>query len=267
MLEEFPELREKSALGGGLAVYEWVERPPDFAPLYTADVDLVIEMAVEKVYPHLRAELLSKEYTEWKEEGRVVEFSFGKRCQGANQNVRIDFQGPDHAGGRLADRGETLCPIGDLKARALVGGILAVHESEVRRLEGIGPAGGRKSGEVRVIKPFMLAMLKAIAFEKRGRRMIPEGKRARKDAADLYALLRYAPGGPEGLAEVAKRFGGREVVQDGVRSMRRYFTVVDGEGSDTLIEYFRDGAPRPADQMRRELAELARAFVEEFDRR
>jgi hypothetical protein len=159
LLDQFPDLRDKSALGGGLAVYEWVGSPPDFAPLYTADVDLVVEMSVGASYPDLRARLLGIEYTEWEEDGRVVPFSFGRKCLGENRVVRIDFQGPERSGGRLADRGETLCPIGDLETRALEGGILAVQESAWKKFEGIGPAGDRKSGEVRLIRPFMLALL------------------------------------------------------------------------------------------------------------
>jgi hypothetical protein len=46
---ESGELESRSAVGGGIAVYEWVERPPDFAPLYTADVDLVVQLAVQDV--------------------------------------------------------------------------------------------------------------------------------------------------------------------------------------------------------------------------
>ncbi len=265
LFDRLPDLRERSALGGGLAVYEWVERPPDFVPLYTADVDLVVEMSLKDACPDLRARLLAMDDSEWEEQGHVVPFSFGRKCRGEHRVVRVDFQGPERSGGRLADRGETLCPVGDLQTRVLEGGILAVQESEWKGFQGIGPAGDSRSGKVRLIRPFILALLKAVAFEGRGRRS--EKRRALKDAADLYALLQDAPGGVEALARQARRCEGRKVVQEGIGSLRRCFTEMDAEGVDTLVEYFQGRLPLPQDQMRRELVELANAFLEEFRRR
>lgn len=265
LFERFPELEKRSAVGGGIAVYEWVERPPDFAPLYTADVDLVVQLAVKDVYPDLQKRILAEAgYSPWTEETGIVPYSFRRLLGKESEVVRIDFQGPEVGGGRLPGGDEPLCRIGDLTARILTGGVLAVQESEPRRIEGILPGGGRKSGTVRIVKPFMLAMLKALAFECRGRKGTRVRHPSRKDAADLYALLKYSKGGPETLARMARTYSGRDVVREGVRVIERYFTTLQGEGVETLIRYFRDRPPRPVDQMARELVELAQAFLGEF---
>lgn len=241
LFDRFPKLRSKSAIGGGIAVSEWVGQPPWMGPLNTADVDVVLDIHVGSDYPHFRKELLeSGQYEprrDKKDPAKVIKFSFWRKGPAA-QRVQIDFLGPEHVGKQVRGRAESVKEIGDLSARVLVGGNLALSNSETRKIMGRTVEGAPKEGDAQLVKPFILVPMKAVAFRNRGLPDVDPDYRTVKDAADLYALLRSL--GPETLAQAAKGYRHRSLFEEAIDSMMRHFRNDKGhggEGVDGLVEF------------------------------
>jgi hypothetical protein len=89
LFEHFPKLREGSAIGGGIAVSEWIGQPPWMGTLNTADVDVVLNLHVGSDYPHLRKELLDSGLYEprrdKKDAARIINFSFWRKGPAARR--------------------------------------------------------------------------------------------------------------------------------------------------------------------------------------
>jgi hypothetical protein len=263
LFDRFPKLREQSAIGGGIAVSEWVGQPPGMGPLNTADVDVVLDIHVESDHPRLRKELLDSGMYEprrdKKDPAKIIKFSFWRKGPAA-QRVQIDFQGPENVGTHIARGKEHLKDIGDLSARVLVGGHLALSNSEMRRIVGRTLTGERREGEVKLVKPFILVPLKAIAFRNRGLPNVDPDYRTVKDAADLYALLRFL--GPETLARAAHGYRRRSLFEDALDVLKGHFGKIEGqggEGVDALLEFVERRLPEAP--LRAEMVDLAMRYL------
>lgn len=274
ILELVPELREKSALAGGLAVRQWVGDPPDFGPLNTADVDVVLDLTVKELQPPLRKRLLeSKKYEQRKNEktGALLPWSFLRVSSRGGAPVRVDLQGPDVGGDRSTDRKTRRQDLGGLNAFVLDGGTLGLNNAIVQRITGETPDGESKTGDVRVVPAFFLVPMKAVAFEYRGiKGKIDEEDRKTKDAADIYALLQYL--GASEMAKGLRPYRGRNFVERASHILETRFTSPSGQGADgadALIEFL--GA-HIADltvvaEYREQLVELVQKYLTELRRR
>lgn len=270
ILEIVPELRGKCALGGGLAVRQWVGEPPDLGPLNTADVDLVLDLAVEDFRPPLRKRLLDTgKYAPGQTlEGRPQTWSFWRVSLQRGRLVRLDLQGPDVGGARSLDPRAKRQDLGGLHAFILEGGALGLSQGASQTISGVTPEGEAKAGEVRVVPPHLLVPMKALAFEARGiRGEVDEEYRKTKDAADLFALWGL-PGGPSRLAADLRPWR-RAFTEKAAEILEQRFMERGGDGADALVEFLRpriEGPDAEAD-LRQRLAERAEEYLKEYRRR
>jgi hypothetical protein len=269
ILEIAPELREKSALGGGLAVRQWVGEPPDFGPLNTADVDLVLDLAVEHLQPPLRQRILDTgKYSQGQTvEGRSQTWSFWRVSSERGRMVRLDLQGPDVGGSRSLNPRAKRQDLGGLHAFVLESGALGLNQSVSQTMAGVTPEGEAKAGTVRVVPPHLLLPMKALAFEDRGiRGEVKEEYRKTKDAADIFALWGL-PGGPTKLA-VDLRPWRRAFTEKAAEILEQRFMDRDGDGANALVEFLRpriEGPDAEAD-LRQRLTERTEEYLRGYRR-
>jgi hypothetical protein len=238
LYEQYPDVRQRSVVVGGLAVAEWVGSCPDIGSLNTNDVDILLDPQLARSHPHLQQELVERQRYEPRTlQGMIVPYSLVRRATADKYIVHIDFQSSDLRGCSPVAGLPGLADIGDLKARILIGGDLALENAVVRRIKGILPDGRPIEGEARVAKPFVLVPMKALAFARRGFDTVIPAMRSYKDAADLFGLLKCWPEGPEDLARALKPYRSRPLVEEGLRSLIEFFTTADSPGVDAAVEF------------------------------
>lgn len=261
LFERFPALREKTSVTGGIAVAEQLPNVAnELGPLNTADVDLLVSLAVAKDCPNIRASLLaSKQYCERTDRGNVVPYSFLRKGPTPAKDVQIDFQGEEYGGVKGIGNTVKVQPVGDLPTRMTVGADLALKHCVDKEITGVVPDNRILKGKVRLTCTFILVPMKAIAFVARGLSTVDPKYRRVKDAGDLYALLRFDPAKPAGLAKAVKPYRGRTLLQDAVACLKNHFTSRKGEGINALVEFLQ--GRREEDLVRTEMLELVDEYL------
>lgn len=102
---------------------------------------------------------------------------------------------------------------------------------------------------IRVCGPGAFIVLKALAFDKRGKP---------KDAYDLYYVLRNHPNGVERIGQRMRGFGDRSEVRDAASVLRRDFARVDAVGPTRVAE----SLGGPDDTLQADVAGFIRSLLE-----
>lgn len=237
LYEHYPELRSRTAVGGGLAVAHWVGPRTDLGSLNTADIDMVVDVVVGEVYKDLRKSLLKSGL--WIQRNPKKPFAFWRKAKSPAEEVEIDFQGSPFGGAHIPGGKDIYKEVGDLKTRILEGGDLALKHAVGVSLAGTGPDGGEIRGQARIVEAFILVPMKAVAFRNRGLPVVDPAFRTLKDAADLFALLRVC--GPDALAKASSGYRNRVLMRDAIDALEAHFgrpSGRGGEGADAVVDYF-----------------------------
>jgi hypothetical protein len=155
LYDHYPELRSRTAVGGGIAVAHWVGLQPDLGSLNTADIDMVVDVVVGDVYRDLRKSLLKSGL--WVQRNTRKPFAFWRKAKSAAEEVEIDFQGSPFGGTRVPGGKDIYKEVGDLKTRILEGGDLALKHAVNVPLAGTNSDGGEIRGHARIVEAFILA--------------------------------------------------------------------------------------------------------------
>jgi hypothetical protein len=266
LYEQFPRLRDLSVVWGGIAVAEWVGGVSDIGSHNTHDIDLILDPHVADSYPQLRRSLIESQLYEHRTvAGLIIPYSFQRKGRPPRDMVSIDFQGPERGTSEDSEQLPGLMDIGDLKVMVIAGGDLALLHSITKKIKGVLPGGRCIEGEVRLAPPFFLVPVKATAFADRGLDAVSTAfRRNYKDAADLYALLKFSPETPGCLANSVKAYRSWPLIDKTVKSVVTYFAAPDAQGVDAVIDFVQPRVDEE-DDLRRKVAEVASEYVRALD--
>lgn len=147
------------------------------------------------------------------------------------------------------DRGGRLRNLEDDFAAIITPGLdLAFQDLQLVALRDALPSGGEATREIQVCGPAAFAVLKALAFDRRGKP---------KDAYDLFYVLRNHPDGAERIGRKIVTFGERADVHEAIAVLRRDFTTADSVGAVRVAEFL--GGPN--DDLQADVAGFVRLLL------
>ncbi|NLE58838.1 MAG: hypothetical protein GX616_10790, partial [Planctomycetes bacterium] len=126
---------------------------------------------------------------------------------------------------------------------------LAFQDVQAVELAGTLPSGGTAVRTIQVCGPGAFIVLKALAFDKRGKP---------KDAYDLYYALRDHPDGVERIGQRIRGFGDRSEVRDAAAVFQRDFVRVDAVGPARVAEFLGG----PDDALQADVAGFIRSLLD-----
>ena len=148
------------------------------------------------------------------------------------------------------DRGGRLRHIDDTFAAFIIPGLdLAFQDSVTVTIDDTLPDGAKARRDIQVCGPSAFTVLKALAFDKRGKS---------KDAYDLYYVIRHHPLGPEGIGERIRQFGDDVHVHEAIGILQRDFTEADHVGPARVAEFLGG----PDDDLQADVAGFVRQLIE-----
>ncbi len=161
--------------------------------------------------------------------------------------VTVDFLIPLAAD---TDKGGRLRNLEDGFAAIITPGLdLAFQDAQLVQLrEALPGGGGEATREIQVCGPAAFIVLKALAFDKRGKP---------KDAYDLFYVLRNHADGVERIGQKIRSFGERAEVHGALAVLRRDFTTGDSLGAARVAEFL--GGPN--DDLQADVAGFVRALL------
>jgi hypothetical protein len=161
--------------------------------------------------------------------------------------VTVDFLIPPAAD---TDKGGRLRHLEGGFAAIITPGLdLAFQDAQFVQLREALPGGGGKATRaIQVCGPAAFIVLKALAFDKRGKP---------KDAYDLCYVLRNHADGIERIGPKIRSFGERADVREAIAILRRDFTTADGVGAVRVAEFL--GGPN--DDLQADVAGFVRALL------
>jgi hypothetical protein len=222
------DFREQMCVVGGLVPSLIVDQMHRAAGVEehigTIDLDLGLSIVVldERLYEQIARRL------------RDADFSPDRNPAGhptsqrwvSQQGVTVDFLIPPTSD---ADRGGCLRNLEEGFAAIITPGLdLAFHDARDVELRDTLPGGGTAVRSIQVCGPGAFIVLKALAFDKRGRP---------KDAYDLFYVLRNHATGVEAIGRRIRDFGDRHDVREAVDVLRRDFVRVDDVGPVRVAEF------------------------------
>ncbi len=145
----------------------------------------------------------------------------------SREGVTVDFLIPPSS---ATDRGGRLRSLDEGFAAIITPALdLAFQDFEnVRIRETLPGGGGEAEREIKVCGPGAFIVLKALAFDKRGKS---------KDAYDLFYVLRNYGSGVAPIANKIRGFGDRSEVADSVAILKRDFTRAELVGPVRVAEF------------------------------
>ncbi len=197
----------------------------------TIDLDLGLSVAVldDQLYEKIAKRLRDADFSpDTKSAGKPTTQRWVSR-----QGVTVDFLIPPSSS---ADRGGRLRNLEEGFAAIITPALdLAFEDVQEVELAGALPSGGMAERTIQVCGPGAFIVLKALAFDKRGKP---------KDAYDLYYVLRNHPDGFERIGQRIRGFGDRSEVHEAVSVLQRDFVHVDAVGPARVAEFL--GGPEDA---------------------
>ena len=168
----------------------------------------------------------------------------------SQQGVTVDFLIPPST---EADRGGRLRNLDESFAAIITPALdLAFQDYETVVLRENLPGGGDAEREIKVCGPGAFVVLKALAFDKRGKP---------KDAYDLQYVLRNYGAGVDAIAGRIRSFGDRREVAEGVAILDRDFTRVDSVGPVRVAEFL----GRRDDALQADVAGFVRELLDQLN--
>jgi len=164
-----------------------------------------------------------------------------------NRKVAVDFLIAPVKG---EDAGSPFSLEDDLAATVTPGIDLAFRDREIVTLEGYTIRGERARRSVLVCGPAAFVVLKAIAFRRRGER---------KDAYDLYYVLRHFGNGVEDVVARLRPLLDSPVTREALAYLREDFERVDGVGPQRIAQFLE---PTDADGLRADASAFVLALLD-----
>lgn len=219
---------------------------------HTTDADILLDPMGFSAddYETLTDRLLSRGYRYRKDrDGNDLKFSFEVDVEG--HAVTVDFLAAP-----VVERAGFRVPIQPgLHARALsaahVPGWFVIEVTLVEELL----QGGRLRVRVRLVDVPGFVILKALAFEDR---------QEPKDAYDLWYVLTYAKGGPEGIAERLLPHADDAQVHDAAEFLRTAFGSPASAGS-VAVAVFEEVSGEDADRVAAQAYAVVQTFLQRWD--
>lgn len=190
----------------------------------TIDLDLGFSVAVldQRMYEEIAKRLAEAGFAPDKnDEGKPT----AQRWR-SGQGVTVDFLIPPTL---PSDRAGKLRNLEKNFAAFIIPGLdLAFRDFEMVTIDDRLPSGAKATREIRVCGPGAFVVLKALAFDKRGKP---------KDAYDLYYVLRYHRLGATAIGRIIARFGDDGNAKNSVAILRRDFSEADFVGPARIAEF------------------------------
>jgi len=222
--------REALVLVGGWAPYFILERfgrrDTDFRHIGSIDIDIAVNPRV--VSPDQYASIVERlEKRGYRQRlnrlGQPVPFIFEREAElGKGQGARIievDFLAPEYGGTGKRHRHQRVQH--DLLARKARGCDVVFDHSFDYELRGILPNGAENTVQLRIADVVGCLAMKGIALGERHHE---------KDAYDLYSVITYYRGGPEGAAQAVKPYLDNALVSEGIDTIAEKFQNIRSVG-------------------------------------
>ncbi len=243
------DFRDQMCVVGGLVPSLIIEQSElgknEEAHVGTIDLDLGLSIVVldEQLYEEIAKRLTEAGFgPDQNESGNTT----AQRWRSA-QGVTVDFLIPptkeDDRGGRLRHLDENF-------AAFIIPGLeLAFEDFETITLDDELPSGGRAQREIRVCGAAAFIVLKALAFDNRGKS---------KDAYDLYYVLKHHRLGAAGIGQRIAEFGDNSSALNAVNVLNRDFSAMDLVGPVRVAEFLGG----PDEDVQADAAGFVRAMLE-----
>lgn len=199
----------------------------------TIDLDLGFSIAVfdEQLYKGIAKRLADAGFAPDRNEAGNTTAQRWKSAQGVTIDFLIPPTRPDDQGGRLRN-------LDDHLAAFIIPGLdLAFEDSSLVTIEDELPSGGHATRQIRVCGPAAFSVLKALAFDRRGKA---------KDAYDLYYVLRHHTIGAQAIGLRMSRWSTHPRVDEACAILRRDFTDAHRVGPVRVASFL--GGPDDAIQ-------------------
>lgn len=222
------DFRDSLCIVGGLVpsliIPQSELREGEEAHVGTIDLDLGFSVAVldEQLYEEIAKRLAEAGFAPDRNEAGNTTAQRWKSAQGVTIDFLIPPTLPEDKGGRLRNLDD------DLAAFIIPGLDLAFADSTLVTIEDELPSGGRATRDIRVCGPAAFTVLKALAFDKRGKS---------KDAYDLYYVLRHHALGAEAIGDRLAAFCEHPQVEEACTILRRDFVEADLVGPVRVADF------------------------------
>ena len=242
------DFREQMCVVGGLVPSLIIDQAHRGAGVeeHIGTIDLDLGLSIVVLDDHLYEEIAKRL--------RDANFSPDKNTAGkpttqrwvSRQGIMVDFLIPPSSS---ADRGGCLRNLKEGFAAIITPALdLAFQDVQMVELAGTLPSGGTAVRTIQVCGPGAFIVLKALAFDKRGKP---------KDAYDLYYVLRNHPDGVERIGQRIRGFGDRSEVRDAASVLQRDFVRVDAVGPARVAEFLGG----PDDALQADVAGFSRSLL------
>lgn len=243
------DFREQMCVVGGLVpslIIDQSQRAVGIdAHIGTIDLDLGLSIVVldERLYEQIAKRLRQADFTpDVNPAGNPTTQRWRSQA-----GVTVDFLIPPTAN---TDQGGRLRNLEDDFAAIITPGLdLAFQDAQrVQLRDALAGGRGEATREILVCGPGAFLVLKALAFDKRGKP---------KDAYDLFYVLRNHTDGVERVAQRIVGFGERAEVRQATAVLRRDFTTTDSVGPANVAEFL--GGPN--DELQADVAGFVRLLL------
>ncbi len=258
----FKDFWSDCALIGGWVPYLLLETRGDYDATNphcgSLDVDLLIDVDAvgREGYSATAALVRARGYSPGESSFELVR-TVGTPVLPHPRDVRVHLMAPVAASGRRPARRRVP---GGLQTVALDFADLALQHTFDHELVGRLPTGETHAATIRVADEVACFTMKGGILPRPGR-----DEFSRKDAYDLFMLLRYHRSGPSGVGRLVRRFMALEPVRAAVENVRVQFASPDCWGSTAAVRYLvgsdPSASPRDVEVLRNDVQSAFDEFL------
>ena len=222
--------RDGLVLVGGWVPYlllnQYQNKEANFQHIGSKDIDIVVNPAIvdKKKYATILELLKGKGYKP--KEGATYSFVKNVVTNKGDEQIQIDFLGPEYGGTEKSHRHQVVQD--DFLLRKAHGGDIVFDHATTITLEGKLPNGGEGKTTIKMADIVGILTMKGIALGLRYKE---------KDAYDINGLILYYKSGPLAVAEELKPFIENKLVKESLDAISDKFRSREAEGPTWVADF------------------------------
>lgn len=245
------EYRENIAIVGGWVPYFLLEHVRH-EHVGSLDIDMIIDFnnISDGNYRTILTHLEKHGYIQKAEN---LPFSFIKEVKsrsGEKYKIQLDLMAGEYGGTAKGHRHQR---IQDLKAHKVRGGDLVFDHFTSVKISGKLPDGAENEVIIKVANVIPFLVMKGMALWDRLNK---------KDAYDIYFIIKNYPNGLEGLTEIFRQYIDNSLIQEGLGKIRAKFMSIDMIGPKWIVDFEEIDDEEEKARLQRDAFERINAFLE-----